>query len=242
MTDYSFIIPCLNCEKHILNSYQILIKIIKKLKIKYEIIFVDDGSSDDTYIKLSEINNKYVKIFKNKKNIGKSKSIINNLKKTQTKYIIIIDCDLPYAHKLKTIIHEVKYHDLVITNRNLPSSKLKKENLSTSLYLKTRYFFSYIIGFMIEVTLNLNVYRDTQSGLKAFKINKKILNHRFISKYYFFDLELIHLVRINKLSLKCIGVNKITYKDSSIKLFDIKNFKYLYELMKILLILSFKKN
>ena len=55
-TKLSIIAPCYNEESNITIFYKRIIKVIKKLKINsYQIIFVDDGSKDNTWLKINEI-------------------------------------------------------------------------------------------------------------------------------------------------------------------------------------------
>ena len=54
----SFILPCYNCESYIKKNIIKLNKKLKILKIKYELILVDDFSEDQTYLKLQEIKKK----------------------------------------------------------------------------------------------------------------------------------------------------------------------------------------
>ena len=54
----SIILPCFNSEKFINNSYSRLKKKIKELKLKPEIIFIDDGSEDKTYESLKNLKKK----------------------------------------------------------------------------------------------------------------------------------------------------------------------------------------
>ena len=119
----TFIIPCYNAENLILKNYKKLLFFTQKIKIKNKIIYINDGSKDNTYKKLNEIENKKVKILNNKKNLGKSQSIIKALKIVNTKYVILIDCDLPYFKYLKNIINNLKNYDLVMVNRKLKNSK-----------------------------------------------------------------------------------------------------------------------
>ena len=53
----SFIIPCYNCENYIKKNILRLYKKLKILKIKFEIILIDDFSSDKTYLRLNELRN-----------------------------------------------------------------------------------------------------------------------------------------------------------------------------------------
>jgi len=99
----TFIIPCYNCESYIIDSYNKLRNEIKKFKIKYEIIFVDDGSKDKTFDILNNLKkkNRLIKILRNKKNSGKSFSVIRGINKSTNNKIVMIDCDLPYLSSLK---------------------------------------------------------------------------------------------------------------------------------------------
>ena len=54
--DISFFIPCLNEEKNILNTLKDLTESVSNFKISYEIIIVDDNSTDNTL----KIVNKYI--------------------------------------------------------------------------------------------------------------------------------------------------------------------------------------
>ena len=69
----SVIIPCYNEEKLVKNSFLEIFKAIKICKIReYEIIFVDDGSKDNSLSIVEKLKkkNKKIKIIKNKRNYG----------------------------------------------------------------------------------------------------------------------------------------------------------------------------
>ena len=165
----TFIIPCYNAENIIIKNYKKLTSFIKKYKIKSKIIYVNDGSVDDTYKRLKEIKNNNVQILSNSKNLGKSRSIINAIRKVKTNYIVLIDCDLPYFTYLKKIIKYLKNYDLIVVNRKLKKSA--NIDINQNLYKITRNLISNLLGKLIENKLKLNVNGDTQAGLKAFKIN-----------------------------------------------------------------------
>ena len=54
MKSISIIIPCFNDENKIIKSLNYLKNKLKKIKIKYELIVINDGSSDDTLINLKK--------------------------------------------------------------------------------------------------------------------------------------------------------------------------------------------
>lgn len=237
MYKYSLIIPCYNCSQFIQKNIIKLIRKLNQFNTKYEIILIDDGSTDKTLEILEKIklNFKNIKILRNNFNIGKSFSTIKGIKNSKYQRIILLDCDLPYFADLKNIIIELdKGYDLVTINRKMEQSRLINKNLS--LYQITRY----IIGALIA-QINLKILKlkikggDSQAGLKGFKKFKNFNTIKFISKKFFFDLELISLYSKKKLTIKSIKTNYSVPSKSSIKLFDFsKNLKILSELIEVI--------
>jgi len=234
----SFVIPCYNAETFILKNIIKLKKKISSFKIIYEIILIDDGSDDNTSSILENVTkkDKFITLIKNKKNTGKSYSVLRGIKKSKHQHVIMIDCDLPYFESINKIVFYLKKNiDLVIINRKLKESKLKKKKLN--IYQLTRYFLGAIIAFVNKNILKLRIEGgDTQAGLKGFKKNRYFIKNTFISKKFFFDLELIHL--FSKQNLKIVSV-KTTFnvpEKSSIKIFNLKNnYFILKELVNILI-------
>ncbi len=65
---YSLILPTFNEEGHIVNLIKKIQKIFVKFKCKYEIIIIDDNSTDNTQKNIKkEINSNHVKLFVRKK-------------------------------------------------------------------------------------------------------------------------------------------------------------------------------
>ena len=62
----SFVIPCYNAESFIIKNITQLENKVASLKIKYEILLVDDGSNDKTAILLKEITKKNIYQFNHK--------------------------------------------------------------------------------------------------------------------------------------------------------------------------------
>ena len=142
---------------------------------------------------------------------------------------------MPYFSDLKKIIFELnKGYDLVTINRKMEQSKLISKNLN--LYQMTRY----MIGGLIAV-INLKILKlkikggDSQAGLKGFKKFENFNNVKFLSKKFFFDLELISLYSKKNLSIKSVKTKYSVPSKSSIKIFNFsKNFEILCELIKVI--------
>ena len=229
----SFIIPCYNCENYIQQNIYKLYQKLKRLKIKYEIILIDDYSTDKTLFYINKLKNKIPKlrILKNKKNFGKSFSLIKGTKACKYKYVIFIDCDLPYFESIRNVIKYLKISDMVIINRRKSGSKM--ESYKLNYYQLMRILIGYLINNFIRAWFNITI-RDTQAGLKGFAKPKNFSKINFISKRFFFDLELILLFSFSKKKIFSLKTIHSVDKKSNINLFNFKkNFEILKELVKI---------
>ena len=69
--------------------------VLTRIQQKYEIIFVDDYSTDNSNkILIERVKNNQIKIIKTSKNIGNGRSLIYGLSKSRGDYIVYLDCDL----------------------------------------------------------------------------------------------------------------------------------------------------
>ena len=91
----SILIPVYNEEKTIIGVLQ-RIKETKTDDIDYEIIVINDGSTDGTKKLLEENNTLYNSLINNSRNSGKGFSVKQGLKKSTGEYIIFQDADLEY--------------------------------------------------------------------------------------------------------------------------------------------------
>lgn len=93
---YSIVIPIQNEEGNIRILFDKLSKVMKKINENFEIIFIDDGSSDNSYERIKEICNleKRVKVIKFRRNFGKSTSLLAGFKHSKGEIIITLDGDL----------------------------------------------------------------------------------------------------------------------------------------------------
>jgi glycosyltransferase involved in cell wall biosynthesis len=233
--EISVIIPCYNSEYYISNNLNKIYTFLKKKKLKSEIVCINDGSTDNTLLILKKLKKKFnIKIINNKNNIGKSFSIIKGIVNSKYKNIILIDSDITYFKYLELIIFYLqKDYDLIIANRRLPESRLIIKN-KLKIYQLLRLIIGKIIGKLIELTLNTNVCGDTQAGLKAFKLPSKFKKKKFISKRFFFDIELIHFFRRANLRIKSIPVKFFISDKSSIGIFNKINIKIIIELFTVI--------
>ena len=237
----SIIIPCFNYENNIFKNIKKINSKIKKKFNNYEIIIINDGSTDGTLVQLKKIKKKIknVKIINNKNNLGKSTSISKGIKISKGKKIFLYDCDLPYWNYINFFLNKLSNNDFVLIDRKNKKSKLLKRK--TSLYQKIRQFIGRVISFIINIFLDINIL-DTQSGMKGFINSKKLKKLNFISKKFFLDVEIIYFMKKNNINPIKIPVKYEIPKNSTIKLFSLKNILIILELFLVLISLKFFYN
>ena len=92
----SIVVPLFNEEESLNAFYDELVKEIRKLDENYEIIFIDDGSADNSLKILKEIEaeDKKVKAYSFRKNQGKAEALTLGFQKAKGDYIVTLDADL----------------------------------------------------------------------------------------------------------------------------------------------------
>ncbi len=90
--DVSIVIPTYEEEKNVSILHKAIREVMDNLNLKYEIIFVDDGSKDRTYFELLKL--KKVKIVKLRGNYGQTAAMDAGFKESKGNVVITMDADL----------------------------------------------------------------------------------------------------------------------------------------------------
>ena len=93
---YSVVIPVFNEAENLEVLYARLTKVMHSLDGPYEIIFIDDGSTDGSFQILSDLHQKdnNVKVILFTRNFGQHPAVIAGLDFAQGELVITIDADL----------------------------------------------------------------------------------------------------------------------------------------------------
>ena len=220
----SIIIPTLNEEKNIFKLYD---EIEKKIKCRsYEIIYVDDDSSDKTQnnilsLKKRKKNVKY--LFRKQKNL--STAFLDGIKISESKYVVLMDADLQHSpNDINILYNTIKKNDLdiVIGSRFLKNSSNYSGSIKSIIRLSLSKSFIFFINFLF----GLNV-TDPLAGFFIAK-KKSLKNKKSLYKKGFKILLDFLIVNKKKLKVKDvpIKVNKRLYGNSKL------NFKIFYLFMK----------
>ena len=155
----SIVIPLYDEEESIVELSIALKKVLEGIKANYEVIFVDDGSKDDSFSKIKEVNrvNTRFKCIKFKRNYGKSAALQEGFKAAKGDYIITMDADLQDDPvEIPALIQKLNEgYDLV--------SGWKKVRHDPFIKKFTSKFFNFVTSVMVGLRLH-----DYNCGLKAY--------------------------------------------------------------------------
>ena len=185
----SVIVPAYNEEKVIASTIKSLRDSLER-DFDYEILVIDDGSSDRTYEVAQRVASSKIKIFKYKPNRGKGHALKYGFSKGRGDIIVFYDSGLDFpASQIEDFIDILKEEkvDLVIGSKRHPKSKVD--------YPWHRRLVSIAAQGLVKSLFNLGV-TDTQVGLKVFK--RKVLEKimpRVLVKRYAFDIEILALAQ-----------------------------------------------
>lgn len=137
----SIVVPCYNESSGIEEFHKQVTDVLKKEKITYEIIFVDDGSLDDTFKKIEDASNldKNVKGISFSRNFGKESAMLAGLEHASGEYVAIMDSDLQHSPDMllemyKKLINNSEYDVVCAYKSSRKDEKPIKRTLTSLFY------------------------------------------------------------------------------------------------------------
>lgn len=156
----SIVVPAKDEEESIPELCSWISRVMQSHGFSYEVLFIDDGSSDNTWqqIMLAHEGNKNIKGIRFNRNFGKSAALQTGFRAAQGSVVITMDADLQDSPdeipELYRMITEQKYH--------LVSGWKKKRNDPISKTLPSK-FFNGVTSRISGIKLH-----DFNCGLKAY--------------------------------------------------------------------------
>lgn len=170
----SIVIPAYNEGKNIIDSIKSVLR-VDYPKDKAEIIVVDDGSQDDTFIQAKKMDRKNVRVF-TKKHSGKASTVNYGIKKSTGEIIMVLDADtFPDKKCLKNI---VGYFDNPKVMAALPIIKISRLK---SLVEKCQMMEYSIMAIVKKAFFLMGSMNCTPAGA--------LIRKKFIKKYGGFDTD-----------------------------------------------------
>jgi glycosyltransferase involved in cell wall biosynthesis len=188
--DISVVIPAYNEAKRLPGTLKIISDFFDNHEYKYEIIVVDDGSSDQTVKKVKNLKIKHMKVLTYKVNRGKGYAVNYGVSRAGGDYIIFADADnsTPFW-QVENLLQAAKKKEVVIGSRYLKGSNIKiKQPLSRRIGAR--------LGNLIIRLILLPRIKDTQCGFKLFqkKAAREIFSRQTIWRWGF-DIEILYIAK-----------------------------------------------
>jgi glycosyltransferase involved in cell wall biosynthesis len=191
----SVVIPLYNEEGSLMELSLSLKRVFDLLKCNYEVIFIDDGSTDSSYEKIKEINkrNSRYHCIKLRRNYGKSAALSAGFKEAKGDIVITMDADLQDdPNEIPELIKAINSgYDLVSGWKKVRYDPFIKRHTSKIF----NYFTSKVSGIRLhdfncglkayrkEVIKSVKVYGEMHryipalAHLMGFKVTEKVVKH-----------------------------------------------------------------
>jgi len=195
----SIVIPLLNEQESIPELYRWITSVMKTNQYSYEVIFIDDGSSDSSWQEIQNIvaKDEHIKAIQFLKNYGKSQALHAGFEMVQGEVVITMDADLQDNPEEIPELFELiknenfdiisgwkkKRYDDVLT-KNIPSKLFNAAARKVS-GVKLHDFNCGLKAYKKEVVKNIDVYGEMHRYIPLLaknagfsKIDEKVVKHQ----------------------------------------------------------------
>lgn len=199
MKAVSVIIPLLNEADSLRELHQWIVKVLVKEQLSYEIIFIDDGSTDESWSVIRDIKNEdsNVKGIRFMRNYGKSQALHAGFKESSAEVVFTMDADLQdNPEELPDLYKMIRQEDYDLVSgwkkkrydsvlaKNIPSKLFNAAARLTS-GVKLNDFNCGLKAYKANVVKNINVYGEMHRYIPVLaknegfdKIGEKVVQHQ----------------------------------------------------------------
>ena len=224
--EISVVIPAYNEETRIVDSLEKIIEYLSDRFDKFEILVVDDGSSDQTVKVVNDFSHPGLCCLRNLRNFGKGYSVRRGMLAAKYDPVLFSDADLSTPiSETETLLSEIQNgKDVVIASRRLS----KNQQVERSALRK-------LIGWGFALFVRIIIlggFKDTQCGFKMFRSSatKVLFNLQRIDRWGF-DVELLYIAK--KKGMKIAEVPVPWYQSEGTRLHWFTPFTMLWEVLRI---------
>ena len=195
--DVSLVIPVYNQSRQVHSTLEHIHGVMDATMLKYEIIIVNDGSTDNTLeiLEMQKEKDSRLNIVSYTKNMGKGYAVRTGIMNSHANACVFIDGDLDVStDRLIEYIKSLESDDLIIASKAHPLSKV---NAPLIRRIQSKAF-----SILVELMLGLDT-KDTQSGLKVGTghVLRTLFQSMTVNRYAF-DVELLAKARSMNLRIK----------------------------------------
>ncbi len=194
MVEISAVIPTYNEERNIIPLYKELKEVLDNSKKTYEIIFINDGSTDKTEKILNSIKDKKLKVVNFRKNFGQTAAIDAGFKASKGEIVVTLDGDLQNDPRdIPRLLKGIEQgYDIVAGWRANRKDSFSKKFISKGAKLLRKFLLKdnlkdsgcTLRAYKKECIEDLNLYGEMHRFIhillknKGFKIAQIKVNHR----------------------------------------------------------------
>jgi len=213
--DLTLIIPCYNEAKRLGGALDVLRETLDATRLRWEVIVVDDGSTDETSSLVLAAGWPFRLVSLNR-NMGKGGAIQAGMLAARGNVVAFTDADLPF--RFESLFRAVgmirsEAYEVVLGDRYHPFSR------ATARRSWSRRWASTVFSSLQHLLLPLDT-RDTQCGLKAFRRSVGVeLFRSLFNKGFAFDVEIVAKAERTHLRIGTVPVDLIRDESSKVSLF-----------------------
>ena len=190
------VLPVYNEEGNILQVIEKILQVLPGETRDFEIILVDDGSTDKTAGILEKLKalDTQIKIIRHPRNRGYGASLRSGFQKAEKELIFMMDADQQFdILDIKRLVTFIEDYDIVIGSR-----EKRRDSFYRSLFSSC---FNFIVKFLFKIR-----FQDINCGFKLFK-REALQKMTLISTGGIISAEILMKASLQKLKIRQVPVN-----------------------------------
>ena len=194
----SVVVPVHNEADRIEGNLTHIARYLKKSGLSFEVLAIDDGSSDSSWDALSRAKHEMpdLRLLRHPKNSGKGSSIRDGILGSRGTWVLLVDADLELPIELFQSFLEIQR----VTGADIVVGSKRHRDSAVS-YPFARRLLSRVYFWVIALAFDLPV-SDTQVGFKLIRgsLARRITNHALVNRFGA-DIELLVTARLTGASM-----------------------------------------
>ena len=133
--DLSVVLPVFNERESARQTIEAVIDVAGRLGLTFEVIVIDDGSTDGTGDELARIDSAYVRIKTHPYNIGNGAAVKSGMRLARGRHLLMMDADGQHAPEdIAVLLQAAERFDMVVGQRTRASSTPRHRAIANAIF------------------------------------------------------------------------------------------------------------